>query len=74
MNADHIDPVVPLDLGFGDTTEWLGYNWNEILPRMFCEEEGLQILCEGCHNEKSLLERKIRAKLKAQREETPSDT
>jgi len=60
MQADHIDPVVPLDGKWGRKTRWLGYNWNELLPRLFTELEGYQALCKGCHKTKSAEERTIR--------------
>ena len=62
MQADHKEPVVPLDGKWGGRTEWLGYNWNELLPRLFCESDGLQAMCRGCHKAKSSEERKARAK------------
>lgn len=42
--VDHIIPVVPL-AGFD--------SWDGYLERLFCEVEGLQVLCKGCHAAKS---------------------
>lgn len=50
--VDHINSVVPAS-GF--------VSWDETITRMFCEVEGLQVLCSGCHaikTEKEKLERK----------------
>lgn len=58
MQADHIEPVVPLD-GF-DNKVWLEYDWNELLQRLYCEAGGLRAVCKICHKEKSLEERRVR--------------
>lgn len=47
--VDHIDPVVDPSVGF--TT------WDEYIERMFCEENGLQVLCDECHTRKTNEER-----------------
>lgn len=49
-SVDHINPVVPLS-GFT--------NWDDIINRLFCEKEGLQVLCSPCHDKKTLKEREI---------------
>ncbi len=67
--ADHIEPVVPVDGKWGDTTEYLGVNWNELLPRLFCEEENYQVLCHGCHSEKTEVEKRMRKFYKDQQKE-----
>lgn len=46
--VDHIESVVPLT---GFTT------WDVVIERMFCEAEGLQILCKPCHKLKTAEER-----------------
>ena len=38
--VDHISPVVPLT-GFD--------SWDGVIARLFCDEEGLQLLCRECH-------------------------
>lgn len=50
--VDHIHPVIDTMKGF--TT------WDEYVERMFVEAEGLQVLCKGCHKEKTAIERKER--------------
>ena len=49
--VDHINPVIDPAVGF--TT------WDEFISNMFCEEDGLQVLCKACHDEKTKEERKI---------------
>ena len=48
---DHIDPVVPV-------TGW--DNWEGILERMYCAQEGWQRLCKPCHQEKTQAENALR--------------
>ena len=56
VKMDHVDPAVPLE-------GWQGFDI--FIERMFCDEEGFQCLCEGCHDEKTGIEREER---KRQRE------
>jgi 5-methylcytosine-specific restriction endonuclease McrA len=50
--VDHIIPVVPVT-GFDD--------WNGYIDRLFCAEEGFQVLCkQKCHSEKSRNENALR--------------
>lgn len=49
--VDHIEPVIEPIKGF--TT------WDEVIDRMFCEEEGLQVLCKSCHDKKTKEEREL---------------
>lgn len=49
--VDHINPVVDPAVGFT--------SWDELIERMFCEADGLQVLCKGCHKIKSAEERTI---------------
>jgi 5-methylcytosine-specific restriction endonuclease McrA len=55
--VDHIDPVVDPKKGF--------VSWDDYIERMFCEAEGLQVLCKPCHKVKTDEERKSRKSLKA---------
>lgn len=64
MQADHIDPVVPVDGEWDGDDRFLGYNWNQLLQRLFCEADGFQALCKGCHKAKCDEERKQRAEFK----------
>ena len=47
--VDHIVPVIDPKKGFE--------NWNTVVIRMFCEAEGLQVLCLDCHKRKTNDER-----------------
>ena len=49
IKVDHIVPVIdPLE---GFTT------WDDFIKRLFCGEDGLQGLCDKCHDKKTALER-----------------
>ncbi len=50
--VDHIQPVVDPRVGFVD--------WNTLIKRLFCEENGFQLLCHECHSDKTADERKLR--------------
>ncbi len=54
IETDHIEPIVDPNVGF--------ISWDQIILRMFCEAENLQILCRDCHRSKTADERKIRNK------------
>jgi|15BtaG_2_1085339.scaffolds.fasta_scaffold02123_3 5-methylcytosine-specific restriction endonuclease McrA len=60
MAVDHIDPVVPIE-GFDKADGFLGYDWDQVIRRLYCESEGLQILCKPCHKAKTIDERAERA-------------
>jgi hypothetical protein len=62
FQVDHITPVVPND--FGETTRYVGYNWNEIMPRLFCEAEGLRVIGKEVHQQKTKTENQNRKKKK----------
>lgn len=51
IKMDHIDPAVPLD-------GWQGFD--VFIERLFCDEDGFQALCPGCHDEKTGIEREER--------------
>lgn len=51
INIDHIVPVIPIH---GST------DLNEIVPRLFCPSDGLQVLCKPCHKVKTQAENKRR--------------
>lgn len=42
--VDHLAPVVPVT-GFT--------SWDDVISRMFCGPDGLQVLCKECHRLKS---------------------
>lgn len=64
MHADHREPVVPVNGVWGETTRFLGYNWNELLQRLLVEVDGFDAICKTCHKEKTKTERKQRAECK----------
>lgn len=49
--VDHINPIVDPAVGF--TT------WDDFIHNLYCEEEGLQVLCNPCHHEKTQAEKAI---------------
>lgn len=51
VQCDHIEPVVSPTKGFN--------GWDEYIERMFCGPEGLQCLCETCHQLKTLSEKEL---------------
>ena len=64
MDADHIEPVVPIE-GFKTSPEtFLSYDWNQVLQRLFCEAEGYSVVCKGCHKDKTKKENQQRRKNK----------
>lgn len=65
MQADHKQPVVPEDGKWGKTTEWLGINWNEYLPRMWVESDQYNALDKACHQIKTKRENQQRRENKA---------
>lgn len=54
--ADHIEPVIDPVRGF--------VSWDELIARLFVEEEGFQALCAKCHKEKSDEENRIRKEVR----------
>ena len=48
VEVDHIIPIM-----------YDGITWDEVINRMFCDIEGLQVLCKDCHKYKTQLERKL---------------
>ena len=53
--VDHIAPVVPLS-GF--------ISWDDVIARMFCGKDGLQVLCKTCHGIKTKQENAERREYK----------
>ncbi|AJT60738.1 putative HNHc superfamily protein [Citrobacter phage CVT22] len=49
--VDHCEPVVATS-GFT--------NWDDIIQRMFCSSDGLQVLCKDCHKIKTKQENEER--------------
>ena len=50
--VDHISPIIGPE-GFK--------TWDDVISRMFVEEEFLQVLCKACHDRKTKDERKAHA-------------
>lgn len=63
--VDHIEPIINPYVGF--TT------WDNVIERMFCEKEGLQLLCHACHSEKTKAETEI-AKQRRANEKASKDS
>jgi 5-methylcytosine-specific restriction endonuclease McrA len=49
--VDHIVPVIDPHVGF--------VSWDDFIERLHCEQEGFQVLCKPCHDEKTKKERAI---------------
>ena len=64
VQVDHTEPVVPLDGKWGRKTKWLGINWNEFFPRLFCGLDNLEVISKEEHKKKTQLERKTRSGFK----------
>ena len=54
--VDHIESVVDTQEGF--------QGWDVFIERLFCEAEGLQVLCKSCHDKVTSEEREERKKYK----------
>lgn len=52
--VDHINPIIDPSMGF--------VNWDIVISRMFCEEDGLQLLCKACHDKKTNDEKELAKK------------
>lgn len=65
IQLDHIEPVIHEEDGFID--------WNNYLERLFCAEEGFQVLCKPCHNIKSYYENEIRRQVKKENRKDDND-
>lgn len=51
-HMDHKEPVVDPEKGFE--------TWDIYIKRMFCDEDGWQVLCEECHSIKTQLEKELK--------------
>lgn len=52
---DHIEPVVP-ESGWD--------SWDGYIERLFCNEDGYQVICKSCHKKKTASENFHRSKKK----------
>jgi hypothetical protein len=73
MHSDHVEPVIPTDHAWHNGENWLGYNWNEVLPRLWCEEAGFKAICRACHKAKSKEENATRKALRTIAKDTKRD-
>lgn len=55
VQVNHIVPVVPVD-GFD--------SWDAVIARMYCEKDGLEVLCIPCHKQVTQEENILRKKNK----------
>jgi 5-methylcytosine-specific restriction endonuclease McrA len=58
IKIDHIDPVIPIS-GFE--------KWDEVIERLFCEEDGFQAICKECHDIKTKKENSDRKALRKEK-------
>lgn len=64
VQCDHKIPVMPLEGALGKD-----FNWQDVIDRLFVQDASeLQILCKGCHSEKTNEENAERRQAKAIRE------
>lgn len=65
LHLDHIDPVVSLK---GEAKQESGeYDWNQYVSRLLCKTDNFQLLCELCHEIKTVVEHGIRVRSKRKR-------
>jgi len=59
VSVDHINPVVPCNLESKNigTPE---FTWDSYIDRLFCPVDNLSLVCNGCHSNKTALERALR--------------
>lgn len=58
IKIDHINPVIPVE-GFKD--------WDDVVKRLFCEEDGFQAICKECHDIKTKSENDKRKSFKKEK-------
>lgn len=56
VQVDHILPVIDPIVGFR--------SWDEVIDRMFCDSNNLQVLCKSCHKMKTAEEREAKKQSK----------
>ena len=57
VRVDHIQAIIDPAIGFT--------SWDDVIDRMFCEADNLQVLCTTCHNEKTTAEKQQSKERKA---------
>lgn len=60
--VDHIEAVVHPEQGF--------ISWDVFIERLFCHKDNLQVLCEGCHKNKSYNESQQRKESSGRKKST----
>jgi 5-methylcytosine-specific restriction endonuclease McrA len=58
LEIDHLEPVIPENSSLEQIT------WDELVNRVWCDEDKLQAVCKPCHKAKSKLENKERRRIK----------
>lgn len=66
IKLDHIIPVVSIKDGFKFRDNGLP-DWNDFIDRLFCDVEGFQVLCNSCHDAKTMMEDSLRAQFNKNR-------
>lgn len=64
VQVNHKLPVVPTS-GFT--------SWDEVISRLFCEKEGLEVLCKPCHKEVTADENKERKEYNERKKRSTKD-
>ncbi len=67
VNVDHIDPVVDIGKTYHD------YTWDELVGRLWCDTDNLQVLCKQCHKKKSKDESNARRQARAEAKQRDLD-
>jgi 5-methylcytosine-specific restriction endonuclease McrA len=62
VSVDHKVPIVP-ETGFPTLPDGTD-DWNTYIRRLYCTDDGLQVLCKECHNGKTQVENKTRREMK----------
>ncbi len=63
LQIDHVVPVIPIDSSFEEMSI------DDVVNRLWCEENNLKPLCESCHNRKSKGENFARRQFKKERKQ-----
>lgn len=58
LEIDHISPIIRP----GEVLD--GLTWDEVVDRLWCDEDKLQALCDECHSRKTQVENKERRRIK----------
>lgn len=61
IEIDHVLPVIPTNSSLEEMS------WDEMINRLWCDNNNLTGICKPCHNSKCTVERKERLKYKKER-------